>query len=130
MIIVDTSVWVAFLRRPSSPEAREVQSLLRNKAVLMLGIIMGELLQGAQDEKETAALKDTLDGPAYTEVSRHLWEEAGLLSFRLRRQGRGIPFADALIATLALQGNHQVYTLDEHFQRIPGLQLHHAGKTN
>jgi predicted nucleic acid-binding protein len=124
MIIVDTSIWVAFFRWPDSPEAQEVRSLLRNKAVLMLGIIMGELLQGTQSEQETIALQEALDGPAYVEASKDLWREAGFLSARLRRQGRGIPLADALVAAIALRGNHEIYTLDEHFQRVPGLALH------
>ena len=127
MIIIDTSVWVAALRQLDSPEAREVQRLLRNRAVVMVGIIMGELLQGAKGEQHFGSIEDTLDGLAYEEVSKVTWREAGFLAFRLRQQGRGIPFADALIATLAIEHGCQVYTLDEHFQRIPGLQLHVAG---
>ncbi len=45
---------------------------------------------------------------------------------QLRGQGRLIPLTDLIIASLALEGDHQVFTLDEHFQRVPGLKLHEA----
>jgi hypothetical protein len=36
--------------------------------------------------------------------------------------------ADLLIAVLAMEPDCPVYTLDEHFQRVPGLRLHQVGE--
>ena len=41
-------------------------------------------------------------------------------------EGRLTPLTDLLIAALALEGEHQVFTLDDHFQRVPGLRLYEA----
>ena len=39
--------------------------------------------------------------------------------------GQRIPVTDALIAAIALEGQHEVFTRDErHFERIPGLRLY------
>lgn len=35
--------------------------------------------------------------------------------------------ADLLIASLAMEYGHQVYTLDDHFQRVLGLRLYEVG---
>ncbi len=127
MILVDTSVWVQSFRSSRSPEAEEMRRLLERNEVAITGVIIGELLQGARDEHNFQALRSTLGALAYLETSRDTWVNAGRLAFNLRQQGKGIPFTDTLIATVALEKQAMVFSLDEHFERVPGLTLHAVG---
>lgn len=123
-VIVDTSVWIEFFNRPDSAEMAEVARLLDAHAVSLTGVILAELLQGTQTEKERDLLKTTLDALPILPESRSTWERVGLLSFRLRRAGVTIPLSDLLIAVLAQQHGQSIYTLDPHFDEIPDATLH------
>lgn len=125
--IVDTSVWVQAFRVPNSVEKAEVERLIRSGQAVMVGIVVTELLRGARDERELEALEARLGALPFIQMSSKVWQEAGRLLFHLRARGLSVPLPDAIIAALALEGGHEVYTLDEHFQRVPGLRLHEAG---
>lgn len=125
-VIVDTSVWVQAFRAPNSVEKEEVERLIRSGQAVMVGIVGAELLRGARDDRELETLEGRLGALPFLEVSKKTWQEAGRLLFHLRRQGLSVPLPDAIIAALALEGGYQVYTLDEHFRRVPGLRLFEA----
>ncbi len=128
-VIVDTSVWVQSFRLPDSPEKQEVERLIQNRDVAMVGPVYAELLRGARDGDEFRLLEETLGALPFLESDKEAWQRTGRLLFDLGRRGVTLSFADALIAALALEGDHQVYTLDEHFQRVPGLRLYEASTT-
>ena len=47
-VIVDTSVWIQFFNAPQSKEKTEVDKLLTNNQVVIVGIVVSELLQGTR----------------------------------------------------------------------------------
>lgn len=126
-VVVDTSVWVQAFRVRESVEREEVERLIRRGDAAMAGIVYVELLRGARNEGELRSLEERLGALPFLDTSKETWRRAGRLLFDLRRQGLTLPPTDALIAALALEGDHYLYTLDEHFQRVPGLKLHQAG---
>ncbi len=93
----------------------------------MVGVVLAELLQGARSREEFEELLATLGALPYVAEGPRTWMNVGDLSYGLRRRGLTVGIVDALIATLAIEHGHQVYTLDEHFQRIPGVKLHVPG---
>lgn len=125
-VIVDTSVWVQALRAANSVEKEEVDRLLASEETVMVGVVYTELLRGARDESEFRLLQSKLEVLPFLQADQETWRRTGRLLFDLRREGVTLPLPDALIAALALEGGHQVYTLDEHFQRVPGLRLYEA----
>ncbi|MBI2861187.1 MAG: PIN domain-containing protein [Chloroflexi bacterium] len=125
-VIVDTSAWVQYFRVPDSSDGDEVERLISDGEVVMVGVVYTELLQGARSEEEFITVEEKLDALPFLEAGKETWRQAGRLLQYLRRQGQIIPLADALIAVLALEGNHQVFTMDNHFQRVPGLRLYEA----
>lgn len=125
-VIVDTSVWVQAFRTPGSVEKQEVERLIRAEKVAMVGVVYAELMHGARHAEELRYLEEDLDAIPFLDANKDIWRRAGLLLFDLRRQGLTVPPTDAVIAAIALEGGHEVYTLDEHFQRVPGLRLHEA----
>ena len=123
-IIVDTSQWVQYFRLPDSDEATEVRRLIEADEVYMVGIVYAELVRGARNDRQLQTTRRILDALPYLEVTLQTWQGTGGLLALLQRQGQRIPIADALIAALALQHEISVYTRDEHFQRVPELDLH------
>lgn len=125
-VIVDTSVWVRSFRVRDSAEKREMERLIQNHDVIMVGVVYAELLRGARDERELRTLEETLGDLPFLDTNKETWRRTGSLLLDLRRRGLIIPLADAVIATQALEGDHQLYTLDDHFRRVPGLRLYEA----
>lgn len=124
MVIVDTSVWVEFLRRNGSPEHLGIDRLLQQGQVVMVGPVLTEVLQGARSSAEFERLRYLLVSLRYAQETPETWIRAGDIAYQLRQQGLSLALIDLLIATLALQHDYQLYTLDEHFQRVPGLKLY------
>jgi hypothetical protein len=127
MVIVDTAIWINAFRSASSPERRNLDRLLSSREVLMVGPVLAEVIQGARGQREFDWLSQRLSELPYVEETRDTWARVGSLSYQLRQRGITISLVDLLIATLALDGDHQVYSLDGHFRQVPGLKLYEAG---
>lgn len=124
MVVVDTSIWVDYFRRPSSQGADELAGLLRQRRAVLVGVVLGELHKGARDEEQSRSLREGLAAVPYLEMSRGAWDRAGYLAAALDGRGLRIPVSDVYIAALAISGDHEVFTSDRHFERIPGLRLY------
>jgi len=57
-------------------------------------------------------------------VDTSAWIEAGRISFALRKKGITISTTDLIIASLALENNCSILTLNPHFQKIPGAKIY------
>lgn len=125
-IIVDTCVWIEFFREPESALTLRLKDLLRARKVIMVGMVMAEILQGVKAPKEAALVKQNLEKLPYLEVTRDTWESAGQISAVLRSAGITIPLSDLIIAAMALPGNHEIFTIDPHFNKLEGLRLHNV----
>ena len=124
MVIVDTSVWVKALRTGRSEERRELDRLLAAEEVVIVGPVLAELLQGSRNRQECEELHRRLSALHYAAETQQIWARVGSLSFQLRQGGDAVGLVDLLIAALATEYGHELYTLDQHFQCIPGLRLH------
>ncbi|MCG6536448.1 MAG: PIN domain-containing protein [Syntrophales bacterium LBB04] len=123
-IVVDTSVWIEFFRNSESSLSRHLSTLLRERRVVMVGLVLAEILQGIKAQKEAKAVKESLSKLPYLEITKSVWEIAGDLSAALRKKGITIPLSDLVIAAAALSTDHEVFTVDPHFKKVPGLKLH------
>jgi hypothetical protein len=124
MIIADSTAWIDFWRRPSSEAAEILERLLRGRRVALVGIVLSELQRGLRSESERDRANGMLDGLPYIEMTRDLWERAGVIAQELDAQGLSIPITDVCVAAIAIEGNHEVFTRDKHFERVPGLRLY------
>ena len=123
-VIVDTSEWVQYFRVPDSPEGAEVRRLLIARQVSMLGIVFAELLRGARDRDQFRILEEQLGALPFLEMTRGTWNDTGRILNALHRTGVSISLPDAAIAAVALEHNMRVFSRDEHFKHVPGLELH------
>ncbi len=123
-IIVDTSVWIDFFNHPQSPLTLFVQTLLRNRRVILVGMVLAEILQGIKNPKEASIVQQSLEKLPFLEMTREDWKKAGNLSATLRRKGLTIPLSDLIIGALAVKEGLEILTTDPHFKKIPGLKIH------
>ena len=129
MIIADTSVWIPFFNRPASAEKRELDRLIDADEVAMVGIVFAELLQGCRSPRDREEIKDALSSLPHFETTRAVWIRVDDLSASLLRRGITLPLSDLVVAVVALENRCRVYSLDQHFKKIPDLGLHVAPTT-
>jgi predicted nucleic acid-binding protein len=130
MVVADTSVWIPYFNQPDSHEKQILDALIESDNLALVGIVMTELLQGCRTTKEAAVLVDTLSALRFIEMSFPAWKRAGEISAGLRKRGITLPMSDLIIAGLARQHDCEVYALDPHFHRIPGLRLFRASRAS
>jgi len=123
-IIVDTTIWIEFFRNRESDESNHLKDLLRQRRVVMVGIVLSEIVQAVKDPKEAKLVLASFAKLPYSEMTRDRWQQAGEISAFLRKKGTTIPLSDLIIAACALAEGCEIYTLDPHFKRIPGLKTH------
>lgn len=124
MVVVDTSVWIEYLRAPASGPGRALAALLERREALITGVVITEVMQGVRSGPQRTAVANHLMYMPYEDLDKDGWLHAGELSAQLRQQGLTMGIADLVIAAVALQGAHEVYTLDSDFQRIPGIKCY------
>ncbi len=125
-VLVDTSIWIEFFNRDKSVIADSLEKLIMEDKVVVAGIVLTELLQGTKNEKEFHAVLDTMTALPFLESRMNTWIEAGRISFSLRRKGITIPTTDIIIASLAIENNCKIYTMDPHFDKIPHINRYDA----
>ncbi len=129
MILVDSSVWIDFLNRNRGHAGDELERLIRSGAPLVLaGVIVVEVLQGLR--RDVAEIARLLARWPLIEPGGFATYAAAAGIFRQAR-GRGLTLStvDALLASLAIEYQAALFTLDQDFGRLafPVLRLHHPG---
>jgi len=123
-VVVDTSVWVGFLRGGRDRDAAAVEELVRSARAVTCGIVRAELLAGVKDAAQRDRLQEALAGLDYVEMREQTWKRVGELAAGLRGKGRTLPMSDLIAAALAIEHDLSVFTIDNHFRQVPGLQLY------
>jgi len=119
LFLVDTSAWILALRKNFLPVVKDrIEHLLKENAIVTIGLVKLELLGGTKTENEFQRLKTRLDALDIVECDSPLWQEAAGLAFRLRREGLTIPYTDILIAAGALKIQATVIHADAHFDLL------------
>jgi predicted nucleic acid-binding protein len=122
-IIADSNIWIEFFNKPKSDIGNQFEVLLKNGDVQITGLIIAELLQGAASQKEINTILGLKEHLPFIETTEEIWAQAGILSNQLRKKGVVIPLSDILLAVLARENDCYIFTRDNHFKQIPGLNL-------
>jgi predicted nucleic acid-binding protein len=116
--LVDTTVWVAYLRGLDVSLKDRLGALVREDRVLMSEIVLTEILRGAKSDKEYAVLREDFLALPQLEVTRGVWETAWHTAYHLRKRGVTVPLADALIASVCIHYQCSLIHADKHFNLI------------
>ncbi len=101
MILVDSSVWIDYFRGGSTPQVEMLDALLGNEPLAMGDLILAEVLQGFQSEREFNQAKHLLLSFEMIEIGGKDVAIQAARNFRTLR-GHGITVrktVDTLIAT-------------------------------
>lgn len=118
-ILVDSSIWIEFFRRPSAPVSLELDRLLAHRLVCTTGVIKAEVVPGARTPKDFRRLKRLFDALPLAPERDGFWTHVTRFQYRLRRNGIldiGIP--DLMVATVAIQNRKTLFSADEDFPRM------------
>ena len=80
-----------------------------------------EVLAGARDPKHRGRLVAALNSFFQLPIPDTLWDEIGDHLNALRAGGVTVPFADVVIAAVAIAGGMELWTRDNQFQLIQGV---------
>ena len=111
MIILDTSIWIEFLRN-NPVYYSAIKDLLENRKVLAVECIFGELLQGAKNKREIEVISLYWDNLPKT-VIENGWIEAGKYSSLNKLTSHGVGIIDSFIIVTARKVNAQIWSLDK-----------------
>jgi predicted nucleic acid-binding protein len=119
-LLVDTSVWSLALRRDAPPDVPEVRALRDalegGEIVATTGVILQELLQGVAPERARTQIIEMFAALEYLTPSREDHVAAAGVRNTLRSAGVQVGTIDALIAHLAIAGDHTLLTTDNDFR--------------
>jgi hypothetical protein len=77
-----------------------------------------EILQGVREEREYRLLKEKFSLLPYYEAGKSTYLLASEIYRTLRKKGKTVVGADALIASIVIENKLQLFTLDAHFDMI------------
>ena len=131
MVIVDTTVWIDYLRGTENPEANWLIWQLRQQSMGLTDLILCEVLQGIRDPRTLEQVYDDL-------LQFHVFQAGGtelaILAAQncqiLRARGHTVrKTIDCLIATFCLEAGHELLHSDRDFdvfEKELGLGVVHA----
>ena len=120
MVIVDTSVWIDFLKgRESGPVAKLEQLLAEEVDVFTTGLIVQEVLSGIRNKKEREKVRTDLGHFILVMPTLATHVDAAEIFDTCRKKGYTIrSIVDCLIAALALEYNLEIHENDRDYRHI------------
>jgi predicted nucleic acid-binding protein len=131
MVIIDTTVWIDYLRGVSNKETDYFDREVARQRFGLTDLILCETLQGISDEKSFRRVLTELRKFELLETGVSDLAIQAARNFRhLRRRGRTVrKTIDCLIATFCLEDGHSLLHRDrdfDHFEEVLGLMVVHA----
>jgi hypothetical protein len=131
MVIIDTTVWIDYLRGTDNPETRWLERELQRQRLGLTDLILCEVLQGIREQSAFARVRaDLLKFQVFQTGGSGLAVVAAQNYRELRQRGYTVhKTIDCLIASFCLQAKHELLHRDHDFdcfEKVLGLQVVHA----
>lgn len=114
MILIDTSVLIDYLQTKDA----KLLAAIKQHGGAVCGIVRAEILCGALNAGHRRRLLKALDALAQVAQPDSLWDLVGDNLAALRARGITVPFSDAVIATLGIENDVEIWTRDPHFAKM------------
>lgn len=117
MIVVDSSVWIDYLRGAPTPQADKLDSLLGVVPLAIGDLILAEVLQGCRSDKEFNEVRRSLSSLTVVNLGgAELAVEAARNFRKLRTLGVTVrKTIDTIIATRCILDRHELLHSDRDF---------------
>lgn len=132
-VLLDTSVWSIFLRRPAllvNPDQdrlrQVVADMIADGLVVLPGVVRQEILSGIKDEATFLKVKTVLRAIDDEPLTTADFEDAAAAFTACRRAGVAPTFVDMTICALAMRLKVPILTLDKdffHYQRALAIKI-------
>jgi predicted nucleic acid-binding protein len=131
MVIVDTTVWIDYLRGTENAETRWLDSELQNQRLGLTDLILCEVLQGIREQSAFARVRADLLKFQIFQTGGSEFAIAAAQNYReLCQRGYTVhKTIDCLIATFCLHARHELLHRDRDFdcfEKVLGLRVVHA----
>jgi predicted nucleic acid-binding protein len=121
MIIIDTSVWIEFLKK-NEEYFSEVRKLIEDQQVFAHEPIFAELFQGVKNRRENEIIQQYWTFLPKVNVPS-CWIKAGIFSAQNQLLSLGVGLIDACILVAAHETQSQIWTLDKKLIRVMPKEL-------
>ena len=119
-VLIDTNIWSTYLRR-NAPEdlalRQDVEYLIREGVVQMIGPVRQEILSGIRDYKKYALLREYLSAFDVEMIVSSDYELAAKITNDCMAKGIAISAVDAVIVSMVHSRGWTIYTRDKDFDR-------------
>jgi predicted nucleic acid-binding protein len=131
VVIVDTTVWIDYLRGTQNPETSWLDRELQRQRLGLTDLILCEVLQGIREQNTFARVQTELLKFQVFQTGGSVLAVAAAQNYRdLRERGYTVRKTIAcLIATFCLQARHELLHRDRDFdcfEKVLGLRVLHA----
>ncbi|MEZ5276862.1 MAG: PIN domain nuclease [Opitutaceae bacterium] len=120
MVIVDTTVWIDFLKGRETAEVEKLEQLLAEETdVFITGLIVQEILSGVKESKDRAKVRKELEHFILINPTLETHIQAAEIFDACRKKGFTIrSIIDCLIASLALEFDLAILENDKDYAFI------------
>jgi len=118
MYLIDSSVWIEFLRPNGSDKAKaRIREIFQEDGAATCGIVMVEMARGARTKKEFDSLYESLGALPNLPLDEGVSQRAAEWGYLLDRKGKTRSTTDLLIAAAAYKKARLVH-MDNDFDII------------
>jgi hypothetical protein len=98
MFLIDSSVWIEYLRPKGSIKVKErIRNILQKEETVSCGIVIVEILRGSKDEKDFQSLTESLRSLPQIPIDDVVIERASKWGFTFDTRGKIISTTDLII---------------------------------
>jgi len=117
IVLVDSSIWIPFLRGKAELPGDLPRRLAEGEA-RVCPVIWVELYAGIKGKREEGLVAQIADLCPSLEMDQEVWKEASLRGRKAQRAGLNCPLADVLIVACALRHGVELEHADKHMAAL------------
>jgi len=121
-LLVDSTVYIDLLRARKDP-AEVLWPWVARDELVACGVVRCEVLRGIVARKVLDRMKSLFEVLPTLRTDETTWDRTAELAWSLDRRGIVLPVTDLVIAACAMRAGAAVVSTDEHFGRVPNLQV-------